>query len=126
MFSLDNYGGVLYRDSTPLLKFKFNKDSLIYVERLCDNEVLFPYELRNTDLSEHFMRLFLKNRTTPDTRQGIHEALKSTPIPYYNAELLLRYSKARTCDDNLWINPDKDISSLDMIAELYHYLFLTI
>lgn len=118
MFRLDNYGGTLYNKEIPLMKFKFKDDVLVSVERLCTNEKLFPYELYDTDLSDRYVRLFFEMRTTSSNRQGLRELLKEHHIPYYSPEFLLRYCKARTCDDKLWVEPDSDTTSL--VDEIEH------
>lgn len=116
MFKVNYYGGTLYCDSNPLLTFKFEEDRLVSVKELVSTKTLYPFEFRKV-VNDKTLRLFLENRTTPSSRQGLLEELQKTPMPFYNPEWLLRYSNARTCDDNFWIKPDSDTRGLGIIEE---------
>lgn len=54
-------------------------------ELLTDNLNLLPFEFKFHDLYDGLI-LFFIDRPTPDTRIGIHEELKETPIQYYDVD----------------------------------------
>ena len=125
MYKINNYGGTLYRENTPILCFKFKNNMLVHATRLVDDLLLYPFELHFPTLNDKHMRLFLENRTVSSNRQDLDEELEKTPIPKYDPELILRYNKARASDDKFWIDPDKDTSSLQGIIHPIFYGMFT-
>lgn len=102
-----NLGGTIYFDSIPLVRFKFIKGSLVFSELLNTNHVL-PFEFEDMGINEESIIKFFDERITPDTRIGIHERLKETPIEYYYPERIIRYSSGRCIHDRYWLECDDD------------------
>ena len=108
MKSIGSFGGTMYYKDTPIIKFKFDRGSLDYVELLPNNtNAVLPYEIDLFGLEEGIYEFFI-DRCTPDTRIGIHEALKETPIQYYDIERILRYNHAQSIHDCFWVEQDND------------------
>lgn len=107
MYSVGNLGGILYNKETPILRFKFVKGVLRECEAFTDNMNLMPFDIVRHGLWEGVVEFF-SDRCTPDTRQGIHETLKETPMQYYHPERMLRYCHAQCIHDNYWIEQDDD------------------
>lgn len=112
MKSVGNMGGVLYWKDTPLIEFKFKRGMLMNIEKLTDDKGLLPFEITEHGL-EDGLEMFIVERPTPDTRIGIHEELKKTPIQYYNVERMLRYCHAQSVHDCYWIKQDDDVFCWD-------------
>lgn len=125
MFRLNNYGGTLYLENEPVLRFKYKDNELVDLEMFDFDPIKLPYELADVRINQHHMDLFLSNRIVPAERIGLKESMEKTPIPYYNPELILRYSKGRECNDKFWIDPDKDTSSLQGIIHPIFYGMFT-
>lgn len=109
MKTIGNLGGILYYKETPLLKFKFEYGVPMEYELLTDELNLLPFDFKFHDLYDGLL-LFFGDRPTPDTRIGIHEVLKETPIQYYNIERMIRYNHGQSIHDCFWIEQDDDIS----------------
>lgn len=101
-------GGTMYRDGTPIFKFKFDNDKLVSSEMLTDNQTLLPFEIRRYGLSEWSIRTMFSMRITPPTRQGFDEMLAKTPIKYYHPERIIRWQKGRCAHDRYWLDCDDD------------------
>lgn len=109
MKSIGNFGGVLYNKDMPVLEFKFNNGYPVSYKLLVDNIRLLPFDFQFHDLFDGLMNFF-GDRCTPDTRIGIHEDLKKTPIEYYHVERMLRYCHAQCIHDCYWVEQDNDNS----------------
>ena len=107
MKSIGNLGGILYYRDVPLIKFKFKAGMLIDAEYINEIKRYLPVEIQFNGLEEGLVE-FLIDRPTPDTRIGIHEHLKETPIQYYNVERMLRYCHAQSIHDCFWVKQDED------------------
>ena len=125
MYKVNNYGGTLYLIDEPILRFKYRDSDLVELELFDFDPKRLPFELAGVKINQHYMDLFLKNRTVPPTRIGLKESLAKTPIPYYDRELLLRYSRGRECNDKFWIDPDRDTTSLEGIVHPVFYSMFT-
>lgn len=107
-FLLNNLGGTIHNGDIALLKFKYVNDVLKECTQLCFEKDLLPFEFSFLGVSESSLRRFFKHRITPETREGLKEALLETPIKVYDPERLIRYQKGRYCDDTFWLEPDSD------------------
>ena len=125
MYKVNNYGGTLYLNDEPILRFKYKNSDLVELELFDFDPKRLPFELAGVKINQHYMDLFLKNRTVPPTRIGLKESLAKTPIPYYDPKLLLRYSRGRECNDKFWIDPDNDTTSLEGIIHPVFYSMFT-
>lgn len=107
---LGNLGGVLYKNNTPVLKFKFKSNRLISKELLTEDKALLPFEIEHYGLTENSLIEFFEARITPETRIGFNELLTSTPIKYYHPERIIRYQSGRCIHDRYWLECDDDKS----------------
>lgn len=110
MFKIGNLGGVLHKDSTPILKFKFRSGMLVESTLLTDDRRLLPMELYEDGVDTFTLSAFFEARITPPTRQGINELLSTTPIKYYNPERMIRYNSGKCIHDKYWVQCDDDMS----------------
>lgn len=105
MKGVGNLGGILYYKDIPVLDFKFKGDYPIKYDVI--NEHYLPYEMKLFGNFEGLISFF-DDRCTPDTRIGIHEVIKETPIQYYNKERIMRYNHGQCIHDCYWIEQDND------------------
>lgn len=109
MKTIGNLGGILYYKDKPLIKFKFMSGMLVDYEPLVEGLQFMPHDIYRNGITNGLYEFFI-DRPTPDTRQGIHEQLKETPIQYYHVERMLRYCHAQSIHDCYWIEQDDDVS----------------
>lgn len=105
---LDNLGGTLYKNDTPIARFKFRNNRLISKELLTDDASLLPFEFERRGLTENTIIEFFDARITPDTRIGLNEALAETLIKYYYPERMIRYNSGKCIHDRYWLECDDD------------------
>lgn len=102
MISFGNIRGYIMEGSIPLVKFIYDRGTLLNVEILVDKSLL-PCEYRLSDSIRVATQVFLEERVVPETRQGLLEELLSVGIPYYDPVALLKYNKGVSIEDNYWI-----------------------
>lgn len=108
MFKLGNLGGILYFKDKAVVSFKYQHDVLVSCALLTSNVNELPFELRKMNTDDGSLRQFFEERTTADSRDGIHELLASTPVKYYDPERIIRYNKGRCIHDKYWLECDND------------------
>ena len=109
-FSLGNLGGTLYFSDVPLFRFKFIRDYLVSIEMIVSREdKRLPIEFEINKLSDNEkLHVFFEDRTTPETRYGVQESMRNSPIKYYYPERIIRYSNGRSVQDPYWLECDND------------------
>jgi len=107
-FSVRNLGGTLYKGQTKICTFKFDKGWLEHIEVFTYDKALIPVDCLKDGFTGDSLTRFFFYRTTPETRQGIHEYLKTTPVEFYDPERIIRYSRGRCIDDDYWLECDND------------------
>jgi hypothetical protein len=56
MFNLGNLAGTIMLEEIPLVKFKFEKDVLLYAKVLCDQVRIMPPEFMELQANERLVR----------------------------------------------------------------------
>jgi hypothetical protein len=107
MKRVGNLGGTIYYENTPITKFKFVGGQLKELEVYSTDKKIIPFEFFDGVDAKSIIKFF-DERITPETRQGLTEELKKTPIQYYHEERLIRYCSGRCIHDKYWLDCDDD------------------
>lgn len=103
MIRLGNLCGTIMIKDKQLIKFTFEKGTLIDYKLLCNNSKLLPLEFKDGIITEERLCLFWEARLTPDTRQNLKENMEKSGLKYYDAEQLIRHQQGRCIDDPYWL-----------------------
>lgn len=102
MFKVSDLEGTLMRVDDEQICFKIEKSEVVDMAVVCDRKKL-PYEFRLCKSDKRALLMFLEDRTVPETRIGITEALKKAGIPYYDPAMILKLNHACSVSDGWWI-----------------------
>jgi hypothetical protein len=103
MIRYNDVGGIIMKNDTPLVEFKYRQSRLIKVKLLTDVNNL-PIEYKGVLNKYRATDLFLRDRITPPTRQFINEDLKKVGIAYYDPDAMLKLNKGRNMEDQYWVD----------------------
>lgn len=98
-------GYVMYKD-IPVVRFDYNGGMLTNAKVLVDKKYL-PIEYKAMVSDHRATELFLSDRVVPSSRQLLQPALERVGIPYYDPDMLIRYNKGVSVEDEYWIKLDE-------------------
>lgn len=100
--SFESIKGYIMEKELPLVRFAFNRGTLVEVQLLRDLKEL-PYEYKLCNSEYLATELFLEDRVVPSTRQGLYEELKKAGIPYYSPVNMLKHNAGVSIGDDYWV-----------------------